>query len=394
MNSTTAVVTELQLSVISDDAGNCWRDLGPRLGIAAAKIRNLDDEYSTNRDKANALLLKWKEGKGSSALVGNLADHFKEIGRTDIAEKLLGQDPTSSSSDCDSLTEKRNLKSEVAKLRLCMKDLEHELSTLRARGKELENGRQQKEEVAKLRIRQKDLEHEVDKLRIRQKDLEHEMSTLQAQHKELENGGQQKRECEGTDASRETEQEVRESRVREILEKCKEDLETYVTKPSMVQEVRHDNLPRTAVTVDVFKVLSEHLEKQYNTALDIAPEACQCSEDLRKCFHDFAYLALQAEHNEMNLKIKNLKKTLKKAPKDDKEEFKNLMRLQKLRKDLVMKLEKWRRLFSASSNRCFSDTTGKKPRPLHNKETHGKRPKSYPTIVEKEPLLLRNDEGD
>ncbi|XP_015755604.1 PREDICTED: uncharacterized protein LOC107335138 isoform X5 [Acropora digitifera] len=360
IDSTTAVVTELQLSVISDDAGNCWRDLGPRLGIAAAKIRNLDDEYSTNRDKANALLLKWKEGKGSSALVGNLADHFKEIGRTDIAEKLLGQDPTSSSSDCDSLTEKRNLKSEVAKLR----------------------------------IRQKDLEHEVDKLRIRQKDLEHEMSTLQAQHKELENGGQQKRECEGTDASRETEQEVRESRVREILEKCKEDLETYVTKPSMVQEVRHDNLPRTAVTVDVFKVLSEHLEKQYNTALDIAPEACQCSEDLRKCFHDFAYLALQAEHNEMNLKIKNLKKTLKKAPKDDKEEFKNLMRLQKLRKDLVMKLEKWRRLFSASSNRCFSDTTGKKPRPLHNKETHGKRPKSYPTIVEKEPLLLRNDEGD
>lgn len=162
----------------------------------------------------------------------------------------------------------------------------------------------------------------------------------------------------------------------------------------MVPEVRHDNLPRTAVTVDVFKVLSEHLEKQYKTALDIAPEACQCGDDLRKCFHDFAYLALQAEHNEMNLKIKNLTKTLKKAPKDDKEEFKNLMRLQKLRKDLVVKLEKWRRLFSPSSNRCLSDTTGKKPRPLHNKETHGKRPKSYPTIVEKEPLLLYNDEED
>ena len=161
--------------------------------------------------------------------------------------------------------------------------------------------------------------------------------------------------CEENDASRETEQEVRESRVSEILEKCKEDLETYVTKPSMVPEVRHDNLPRTAVTVDVLKVLSEHLEKQYKTALGIAPEACQCREDLRKCFHHFAYLVLQAEHDEMNLKIKNLKKTLKKAPKDDKEEFKNLMRLQKLRKDLVVKLEKWRRLFSPVSYFFYLD---------------------------------------
>ena len=138
----------------------------------------------------------------------------------------------------------------------------------------------------------------------------------------------------------------------EILGKCKEDLETYVTKPLVVPEVRHDNLPRTAVTVDVLKVLSEHLQEQYNTTLEIAPEACQCSEDLRKCFHNFAYLALQAEHYEMNLKIKNLKKTLKEAPKDDKEEFKSLMRLQKRRKDLVVKLEKWRPLFSLVSF-CF-----------------------------------------
>ena len=91
VDSTTAVVTELQLSMISDDVGNCWRELGPRLEIAASKIRNLDEEYSTNRDKANALLIKWKEEKGSSALVGRLADHLKEIGRTDIAEKLLGK---------------------------------------------------------------------------------------------------------------------------------------------------------------------------------------------------------------------------------------------------------------------------------------------------------------
>mgnify|MGYP000636364326 CR=1 FL=1 len=150
--------------------------------------------------------------------------------------------------------------------------------------------------------------------------------------------------CEGNDASEEAKQPARESRVSEILEKCKEKLETFVTKPLAIPEVRQDSLPRAAITVDVLKVLSEHLEERYNTTLDIAPEACQCSEDLRERFYYFAYHALQAEHNEMNLKVNNLKKTLKKAPKDVKEEFKNLVRLQKRRKDLVVRLGKWRHL--------------------------------------------------
>ena len=133
----------------------------------------------------------------------------------------------------------------------------------------------------------------------------------------------------------------------------------------MVPEVRHDNLPTTAITVDVLTVISQHLEQQYNTALDIAPAACQCGEDLRKSFHDFAYRALQAENNEMNLKIKNLKKTLKEAPKEliDKEEFENLKRLRKRRKDLVVKLEKWRRLFSLVSFFFYLDKVRTLKRP-------------------------------
>ena len=150
--------------------------------------------------------------------------------------------------------------------------------------------------------------------------------------------------CEGKNASEEAKQAARESRVSEILEKCKEKLETFVTKPLSVPEVRQDSLPRAAVTVDVLKVLSEHMEERYITTLDIAPEACQCSKDLRESFYYFAYHALRAEHNEMNLKVTNLKKTLKKTPKDVKEEFKNLVRLQKRRKDLVVRLEKWRSL--------------------------------------------------
>ena len=155
--------------------------------------------------------------------------------------------------------------------------------------------------------------------------------------------------CEGTNASKEAEQAATESRVSETLEKFKEELEMYVTKPLVVPEVRQDNLPTTAVTVDVLKAISENLEEQYNTTLGIAPEACRCSEDLRKRFYYFAYHALQAEHNEMNHKVNSLKKTLKKTPKDDKEEFKNLMQLQKRRKDLVVKLERWRCLFSPVS---------------------------------------------
>ena len=135
----------------------------------------------------------------------------------------------------------------------------------------------------------------------------------------------------------------------EILEKCKKKLEMFVTKPLAVPEVRQDNLPRTAVTVDVLRVLSEHLEEQYNNTLAIAREACKCSKDLRDRFYYFAYHALRAEHDEMNLRVTNLKKTLKKTPKDVKEEFKNLLRLQKRRKDVVVRLEKLQDLISPVS---------------------------------------------
>ena len=85
-----AIVTELQLSDISDDVGTCWRVLGPKLEIAASKLQNLDEEYKYNRDKANALLLMWRQKEGSCATVGRLADFLVCIGRKSIAERLLG----------------------------------------------------------------------------------------------------------------------------------------------------------------------------------------------------------------------------------------------------------------------------------------------------------------
>ena len=159
--------------------------------------------------------------------------------------------------------------------------------------------------------------------------------------------------CEGDDVFKEAEQDARESRVREVIKECDKKLKNYVTHLLIVPEVRQDRLPRMAVTVDVLKVLSEHLEEQYKTTLDIAPEARQCSEDLRELFYYFGYHALQAEHDQVNLKSSNLKKKLKKAPEDVKNELKNLMLLQKRRKRLVVKLQKWRPQFSPVSFSLF-----------------------------------------
>ena len=85
------MVTELQLSEISDDVGTCWRELGPKLDIPAAKIQNLDEDYRCTRDKANILLLMWQQKEGSSALAGRLADALVSIEKKGIAEKLLGK---------------------------------------------------------------------------------------------------------------------------------------------------------------------------------------------------------------------------------------------------------------------------------------------------------------
>ena len=155
--------------------------------------------------------------------------------------------------------------------------------------------------------------------------------------------------CEGDDVFKEAEQDARESRMKEELKICDKKLKHYVTHPLIVPEIRQDRLPSTAVTVDVLKVISEHLEEQYKTTLDIASEACQCSEDLRELFYDFAYHALITEHKQINYKMNDLEEKLNSTPTEDKDEFAYLMLLQNRRKDLVDELEKWRHHFSPVS---------------------------------------------
>ena len=84
------VVTVMQLWEISNDVGNCWSEVGPLLGIPTSIIYNINEEWRRNRDKANAILNKWKQKEGHNATVGKLADVLDKVGRKDIAEVLLG----------------------------------------------------------------------------------------------------------------------------------------------------------------------------------------------------------------------------------------------------------------------------------------------------------------
>lgn len=81
----------MQLNDISEEVGNCWYNVGLSLGISAAKLENIDVEKKANREKALAMLIKWKWKEGRNATVGKLADVLEKVERKDIAEKLLGE---------------------------------------------------------------------------------------------------------------------------------------------------------------------------------------------------------------------------------------------------------------------------------------------------------------
>ena len=87
----TCVVTQMQLLDIIDDVSTCWRELGLKLDISAAEVQKLEEEHRCNREKANALLLMWKEREGGRAVAGRLADALLHVGRKRIAERLLGE---------------------------------------------------------------------------------------------------------------------------------------------------------------------------------------------------------------------------------------------------------------------------------------------------------------
>ena len=50
----------------------------------------IDTDHNESHEKARRVLLKWKRKKGKGATMGILIEALEEIGRKDVAEKLLG----------------------------------------------------------------------------------------------------------------------------------------------------------------------------------------------------------------------------------------------------------------------------------------------------------------
>ncbi|XP_068725412.1 uncharacterized protein PF3D7_1120000-like isoform X2 [Montipora capricornis] len=222
-----------------------------------------------------------------------------------------------------------------------IKEFEEEVSRLRAINKELQDGKKQEVEVFKI----KELEEEVSRLRainkelqdgekqdvevFKIKELEEEVSKLKAINKELQDG--EKQEVEDLEdkhffdmspwaVSGETEEEVRERHISAKLQTYKHQLATYVTSPLEVPEVKQDHL-KTAVKLDILKTLSEHLEVLYIATREMVSETCKCSEDLKREFYDFAYHGLRADHDELVHTVKDLEDTVQEMSEEEKEEL-------------------------------------------------------------------------
>lgn len=319
------------------DIGRKWRDLARALNFNQATIDVIEiEKIHCAKECCIEVLVSWLRQEGKKATAEKLAEALDEIGLRNVADRIpyKPSDPN------------QNFVAEIRDL----------------------------EEDARQKARIKELEEVEARLRARIRELEHEAVTFKATVIELENERQQKGE------------EARESHVREILEKCKKELNILVTQPLQVPEVRQNNLLRPEVKADVLQVVSERLEELYNITLGIAPEACRCSEALRERFFNFAYDTLQTENTEMNHKYDDVKKTLKKMPKDGKKEFKKLTLLQNRRKDLLVKLEKLRPLFSScmqnSNIRSWSDAAELKLKEQNDEVTtappDGKRRDTHP----------------
>lgn len=84
------MVTEMLVLEICDDIGTCWHDVGIKLGLSAAILRNIDSEREKCREKAREMLYKWMNEKGDSATLQCLTDALEKIKQTKIAQKLLG----------------------------------------------------------------------------------------------------------------------------------------------------------------------------------------------------------------------------------------------------------------------------------------------------------------
>jgi len=85
-----AVVSDALVLEICDEVGTCWDDLGIKLNLSDAVVRNLDTDFRRSHEKAREMLHIWMEKQGNAATVGSLEDALMALQKRAIAEKLLG----------------------------------------------------------------------------------------------------------------------------------------------------------------------------------------------------------------------------------------------------------------------------------------------------------------
>ena len=106
-----------------------------------------------------------------------------------------------------------------------------------------------------------------------------------------------------------------------------------------MKEVKQDQL-RAAIKLDVLTKLSRRLQELYTEALGILAEACKCSGDLRKDFHDLVYHGLRVEHYELVHRVEDLESAQEEMSEEEKKKYDRLQSYQKGRQSQVERLDR------------------------------------------------------
>ena len=141
-----------------------------------------------------------------------------------------------------------------------------------------------------------------------------------------------------------TDREEREVHISKMLGNLNEKLNTYVTSPLEVPEINQDQL-KTSVRLDLLTRLSKRLQELYTDIQTMVPEACKCSQDLKKEFHDFIDHGLRAQHNDLGHRVQDLETALEEMSEEEKQNFCQLKQYQVNRQRQFERLDNmWRRV--------------------------------------------------
>lgn len=370
-------------------------------------------------------------------MAGVLADALESIGRKSIAEKLLGDalggrehiagldDTIQVNKLQKKITEiqanAKQLEEEGFKVKERMKELEQKLAKVTHENQDLEDrcqelqeknselvnelrdAKQQTQAVSseqgvQVRARMKELEGELATATKEKENLEERCQELQQKNSELVNelrDAKQQTQCVSSeqdrgvdlDSSRQEDPENTRDQAgteREITVQLKllnEELYKGVVSKLQAPEVKEDKL-ETRVMVDRLIRLSVTLQELYTTTLSKAPEACKCSEEVKREFSEFAYYGLRAEHNDLVHRVKELISVEEKMTSEEKSELFKLKQLQTNRQRQVDELEKlWGGLFSPPESlpKTCSAPSAPSGYSTDSEKKDSKRHNSYPS---------------